>query len=257
MVVRFLFQPVEEVLYSTFSKLGSSREGDSVGASKKVLETVLHLMVTIGLVFGCFGPAYSWIVIHIVYTSKYSSTAAPTVMAWYCFYILLLAVNGMSPFFSLSHHLTKFFNLMNNNMNNDDTHTHIKGTTEAFMHSVGSESTLRRLNLVLIGFSVLFVSSATLLLRIPGLSTVGLVVANIMSILLQTASLLFLNELVNQFFLISNSKLRHGTSDWIQFMVYQEPLQRTWLISEFFENSTISTRFNHTCCIVRNNSLNQ
>lgn len=145
LVVRFIFQPIEEVCFTAFGRLASS--GNSAAAAK-VLVIVLRLMIILGACFVCFGPAYSHFAIDFLYTSKYSETEAPRVLAWYCVYILLVAVNG---------------------------------TTEAFVHSVASEAELRFFNLLLIGFSVVFVISASVFIRIPAIATVGLVWANCVS----------------------------------------------------------------------------
>jgi len=255
LVVRFLFQPVEEVLYSTFLE---TWELERRGLCGGIEESVGDCSAPDGHDWTCFWVFWASVLVdcysHCLHLEiqQHSSTDSDGVV------LFLHSPPGSKWYVSFFSPLPPFdqvFNLMNNN-NNNNNNTH-KRDHRSFHAQCWIRVNMRRLNLVLIGFSVLFVSSATLLLRIPGLSTVGLVIANIMSILLQN-TLSFIFEWIGEpFFLISNSKLRHGTSDWIQFMVYQEPLQRTWLISEFFENSTISTRFNHTCCIVRNHSLNQ
>ena len=41
-----------------------------------------------------FGPAYSYLLLRIVYGQRWSETEAPVALAAYCPYILLLAVNG-------------------------------------------------------------------------------------------------------------------------------------------------------------------
>lgn len=145
LVVRFIFQPIEEVCFTAFGRLSAS---GSSAAAAKVLVIVLRLMVVLGLCFVCFGPAYSHFVIDFLYTAKYSETEAPRVLAWYCVYILLVAVNG---------------------------------TTEAFVHSVAKESELKLFNFLLIGFSAVFVISASIFIRIPAIATVGLVWANCIS----------------------------------------------------------------------------
>lgn len=145
LVVRFIFQPIEEVCFTAFGRLASS--GNSAAAAR-VLVVVLRLMAILGACFVCFGPAYSHFAIDFLYTAKYSATEAPRVLAWYCVYILLVAING---------------------------------TTEAFVHSVASEHELRLFNFLLIGFSAVFVVSASVFIRIPAIATVGLVWANCIS----------------------------------------------------------------------------
>lgn len=42
-----------------------------------------------------FGPANTYLLLHVLYGPKYSATDAPTALAAYCPYILLLAANGI------------------------------------------------------------------------------------------------------------------------------------------------------------------
>lgn len=42
-----------------------------------------------------FGPGNTYLLLHILYGSKYSDTEAPAALALYCPYILLLATNGI------------------------------------------------------------------------------------------------------------------------------------------------------------------
>lgn len=175
LVVRFIFQPIEEVCFTAFGRLSSS--GNSL-AAVRVLVVVLRLMIILGGCFVCFGPAYSHFAIDFLYTSKYSETEAPRVLAWYCVYILLVAVNG---------------------------------TTEGFVHSVAAESELRLFNFLLIGFSAIFVVSASVFIRIPAIATVGLVWANCLSIIIYN---LFICILFIYFI------IRYGNAYYFKLLVY-------------------------------------
>ena len=146
LVVRFVFLPLEEVCFTAFGRLAAA--GDARAACR-VLRAVLRFAVLVGLAFVAFGPGYARAVVHVLYGAKYSRTAAPTVLAWYCVYILFLALNG---------------------------------TSEAFVHSVASEAQLRTSNALLVVFSILFVAAAAILLRIQALAAVGLVLANCFSL---------------------------------------------------------------------------
>jgi oligosaccharide translocation protein RFT1 len=48
----------------------------------------------IGIYFVAFGPNYSFILLHLLYGSTYSYSAATTVLSWYCLYVLFMGVNG-------------------------------------------------------------------------------------------------------------------------------------------------------------------
>ena len=42
-----------------------------------------------------FGPAYTYLLLRLLYGLRWSETEAPRALATYCVYILLLAVNGI------------------------------------------------------------------------------------------------------------------------------------------------------------------
>jgi oligosaccharide translocation protein RFT1 len=136
LVVRFVFAWLEEGLFPLFSKLLvqalSLPEGDSsrhslLHKSSVILGLLSKLMCYIGLCFACFGPAYSFLLLDLLYTSKYSHTAAPLILAWYCVYIFIMGLNGI---------------------------------TEAFAHSAGTARVLNYFNIAMVAQSVLFVVSS-------------------------------------------------------------------------------------------------
>ena len=106
LVARFLFQPVEEVSFTLFSKLLKSdqakeRQTNMVLASR-VLYAILKLMVLIGLVFTCFGTNYSTSLLEILYGQKYGrESPAPPVLVCYCVFVFFMALNGMEGFLGL------------------------------------------------------------------------------------------------------------------------------------------------------------
>ena len=58
------------------------------------LRVRFHLLGLLGLLFVAFGPSYSWLLLHLLYGEAWSSTEAPDVLAAYCVYVLLMAING-------------------------------------------------------------------------------------------------------------------------------------------------------------------
>jgi oligosaccharide translocation protein RFT1 len=50
-----------------------------------------------GVVFMAFGPSYSYSLIRLLYGKKWSDGEASTVLRYYCFYVIVLAMNGNSP----------------------------------------------------------------------------------------------------------------------------------------------------------------
>ncbi|KAK7259785.1 hypothetical protein RIF29_25399 [Crotalaria pallida] len=148
LVVRLIFLPFEESSYATFAR---SASGQYPGKSKKLgncLMESLKLVLLIGLVFIAFGPSYSYSLIRLLYGKKWSDGEATTALRYYCFFIIVLAMNG---------------------------------TSEAFMHAVATESQLKRSNDSLLVFSLIYIVFNVLLIKSAG--AVGLIVANSLSIL--------------------------------------------------------------------------
>jgi oligosaccharide translocation protein RFT1 len=54
-------------------------------------------MCFVGIVFMAFGPSYSYSLIRLLYGKKWSDGEASTVLRYYCFYAIALAMNGNSP----------------------------------------------------------------------------------------------------------------------------------------------------------------
>ena len=49
-----------------------------------------------GLVATAFGPSYAYLLLRLLYGRRWSDTEAPAALGWYCPYIALLAVNGVT-----------------------------------------------------------------------------------------------------------------------------------------------------------------
>jgi len=50
----------------------------------------------VGLVFVAFGANYTNLVIYLLLGNKWGETAAPSVLSWYCFYVLMMGINGIT-----------------------------------------------------------------------------------------------------------------------------------------------------------------
>ena len=115
------------------------------------LGLLLHLVSLVGLILLCFGPAYSYVFLHLLYGSKWSSTDAPQVLSGYCVYILFMAANGIS---------------------------------EAFVSAVMSTRQLRHYNLFLVCFSAAYLAACAGLMRF---GSAGLVLANVINMAMRIA----------------------------------------------------------------------
>ena len=49
-----------------------------------------------GLMATAFGPSYAYLMLRLLYGRRWSDTEAPAALGWYCPYIALLAVNGIT-----------------------------------------------------------------------------------------------------------------------------------------------------------------
>lgn len=113
LVVRFVFAWLEEGMFPLFSKIlvqiknldtGKPEEAAQrrtlLKQANAILSLLCRLLTYIGLLFAAFGPSYSFLLLDLLYTKKYSQTAAPNFLAWFCVYILTMAVNGITEAFA-------------------------------------------------------------------------------------------------------------------------------------------------------------
>ncbi|ESQ40699.1 hypothetical protein EUTSA_v10013248mg [Eutrema salsugineum] len=145
LVVRMVFLPFEESSYTTFARFASGDLPDQRKRKKLgiCLTEALKLVILIGLIFMAFGPSYSYSLIRLLYGEKWSDGEASLALQFYCLYIIVLAMNG---------------------------------TSEAFLHAVGTEDQLKRSNDMLLVFSLIYIVLNLLLIRSAG--AIGLILAN-------------------------------------------------------------------------------
>ncbi|XP_074490144.1 man(5)GlcNAc(2)-PP-dolichol translocation protein RFT1 [Sebastes fasciatus] len=105
MVPRFFFFPVEESFYIFFAKVlergrdVKSQKQEDIAIAAEVLECLLKLVLVVGLIISAFGYAYSYLALDIYGGSLLSSGAGPSLLRCYSFYVLMLAVNGVTECF--------------------------------------------------------------------------------------------------------------------------------------------------------------
>ncbi|KAG1680360.1 hypothetical protein FOA52_015451 [Chlamydomonas sp. UWO 241] len=177
LVVRTLFQPLEEIAFAAFSRFqvsinaskeadalakktaaadGGDGDGGGVERMAQVLSLLVRLVCLLGLASTCFGPPYAYTLVRLVYGTKWSETEAPAVLAVYATYILLLAVNGV---------------------------------TEAFVHAVLDARGLSQINALLVAFAVVHVAASAGAVSAAG--AVGLVAADAANMALRIVSSLW------------------------------------------------------------------
>ncbi|CAH2312404.1 RFT1 homolog [Pelobates cultripes] len=108
LVARFIFLPIEESFYVYFSKVlergktVKSQQKEEVSAASEVLESLLKLVTLIGLIILAFGYAYSQLALDIYGGSMLSRGSGPVLLRFYCLYVLLLAINGVTECFTFA-----------------------------------------------------------------------------------------------------------------------------------------------------------
>lgn len=159
LIARMLFQPIEEASRNLFAKLcakpadkgkdGESKSQqpapDGIKQASSTLTLILKAYSLIGLVAFAAGPTAAPVLLSLVAGSRWADTGAGEVLGCYCYYIPLLALNGVS---------------------------------EAFVAAVADNTQLYAQSIWMGGFSAAFAGSAYLFLRVLQLGAKGLVWAN-------------------------------------------------------------------------------
>ena len=149
LLARLLLQPVEEVSRNHFGKALSAVNGvpskEAVLTSRDQLLRLLRVYVLLSVCIVAVGPTTAPLLLKAIAGSRWSSSGAGSVLSTYCYYIPLLAVNGL---------------------------------TEAFVSSVATEPELHRQTMWMIGFSAAFTGAAFTALQVLRLGAEGLVWAN-------------------------------------------------------------------------------
>ncbi|KAL8679545.1 MAG: hypothetical protein Q9186_004191 [Xanthomendoza sp. 1 TL-2023] len=163
LIARMLFQPIEESSRSLFGRLLHQRisppwapemtEGaeprqqdrDQMGHAAEYLQKMLRFYLIICMMAVAVGPSISPLLLRLVAGSRWSNSEAPSVLAAYCYYIPLLAVNGI---------------------------------LEAFVSAVAMPAELRLQSAWMVAFSAAFVGTGFLVLEVWDQGAQGLVLAN-------------------------------------------------------------------------------
>ena len=156
LIARMLFQPIEEASRNLFAKLcapttssvaskDEKKAGDGVQQANSTLTLILKAYSLISLVAFAAGPTVAPVLLSLVAGSRWSHTGAGEVLGCYCYYIPLLALNGVS---------------------------------EAFVAAVADNKQLYTQSIWMGGFFAAFAGSAYLFLRVLELGAKGLVWAN-------------------------------------------------------------------------------
>ena len=151
LLARIILQPIEESSRSLFGHLPASQISSKpkdkaiLSQAKTHLTTLLRLYLLLSLFATCLGPPLAPILLRLVAGTRWTLTEAPGVLAAYCYYIPLLAINGI---------------------------------LEAFVSVVATDPQITRQTVWKIAFFGVFAGTGFLVLRVLELGARGLVLAN-------------------------------------------------------------------------------
>jgi hypothetical protein len=116
LVVRLVLWPIETSTFRFFS-VRESFSGNSVasdtrdvpgsGRNLAVLQALHRFMVLVAAVAAVFGPNYSFTVVHILLSHRWSATEAPELLSTYSLLLVFLAVNGVTESYVHAHMSSK------------------------------------------------------------------------------------------------------------------------------------------------------
>ncbi|KAL8871499.1 MAG: hypothetical protein Q9174_002677 [Haloplaca sp. 1 TL-2023] len=171
LIARMVFQPIEESSRSLFGRLlhrpapSSSTSRHAVPKRNRdsrtqlvqavaYLTTLLRSYLILSVIMMAVGPTIAPILLRIVAGSRWSQSEASSVLAAYCYYIPLLALNGI---------------------------------LEAFVSAAATPAELRVQSAWMVAFSAVFASTGFLVLKVWEQGARGLVVANGVNMLCRIA----------------------------------------------------------------------
>ncbi|KAI9642921.1 Oligosaccharide translocation protein rft1 [Ciborinia camelliae] len=156
LIARLVLQPIEEMSRNYFGKLLSVIDGKPTKEATKKASTDLHRLLRIYLILSVavvsVGPTVAPLLLNFIAGPRWQSSGAGNVLAVYCYYIPLLALNGVC---------------------------------EAFVAVVATEAEVYRQSLWMTAFSAGFGGAAYLFLGVLDLGAEGLVLANMANMLLR------------------------------------------------------------------------
>ncbi|ELR07314.1 hypothetical protein GMDG_02494 [Pseudogymnoascus destructans 20631-21] len=178
LVARMVFQPIEESSRNYFGKLlyssNGQRSSGTISSARDDLHKLLRIYTLMSISAMTVGPTMAPLLLKFVVGSRWASSGAGDVLSKYCYYIPLLAYNGV---------------------------------LEAFVSVVATESQLNRQSLWMLAFSVGFASTGYVFLRLVDLGAIGLVYANMANMVFR---ILWSYNFINNFFRRHNSQLNLG-----------------------------------------------
>ncbi|KAI8149701.1 Rft protein-domain-containing protein [Fennellomyces sp. T-0311] len=202
LIVRILFQPLEEASRTFFSKLLSGNSNKSARSNKTAIDVILLMLrfhVILGLLLICFATNYTATLVDLLVGKEWSTERnAPAVLSAYCMYVPVMGINGI---------------------------------TEAFVQAAASKSDLTTLSYYMIIFSACFMASGYLFMSVMELGAIGLVLANMVNLSIRIA---YSWSYITRYFGNNPSlKIRH----WFPSTVTVAAFVASWAITRWSEET--------------------
>ena len=154
LIARLLLQPIEESSRNHFGKLLSSSAGppskEQISQARTNFLSLIRAYLLLSVAILSVGPTIAPLLLKLVAGRRWTDSGAGHVLSTYCYYIPLLAINGI---------------------------------TEAFVSSVATKSEVNRQSGWMFAFSLGFGGAAYLFLRTLNMGAEGLVWANSLNML--------------------------------------------------------------------------
>ena len=105
LAARFIFLPIEDGFYLFTTQtlhrgaIAKNQSSESMDLVSRVFESLLRIVVLIGVTIVTFGYGYSHLLLDMYGGATISTGSGPTLLRWYCAYVLLIAVNGVTEGF--------------------------------------------------------------------------------------------------------------------------------------------------------------
>ena len=151
LLARLVFQPIEESSRGVFGRLLGSSSATSNprpqdrAAARAYLASLLRAYALLSLHIVTLGPVVAPLLLQFVAGRRWAASAAPRVLGLYCYYLPLLAGNGV---------------------------------LEAFVAAVATPAQIRRQSAWMLAFSAGFAGAGYLFLRVYDWGAAGLIAAN-------------------------------------------------------------------------------
>ncbi|KAJ3193752.1 Oligosaccharide translocation protein rft1 [Irineochytrium annulatum] len=157
LIARILFQPLEESGRLYFAKAVGTVDDqfkNNIITATNVLTMQIRLHILLGFYFIFLGTNYTGLLVHVLAGHDFSVGTAPLVLAFYCCYVPLMGVNGI---------------------------------TEAYLLALGSKQVLTNQSYWMGVCWVVFVSMGYVTIKLLALGAVGLVVSNCVNLTMRIA----------------------------------------------------------------------